>query len=490
MFPSRTTEISNPIVERVLIALGGLLVTVAPFLTWLHVVILGDFNLTGLLSAAHASAALAYLVSAAGVALVLIALLARSIDFVRMTSLVSGSIILLVGGYATYGLVRAVSGAAGLGQVGAGPLMGVIGAVLLIVSPAVGILHRPSRTNPWWLPAAAALVIASALAWLPYHTGVNNYCSSAVGVAFKNPKLLPSDKPPSVVAAQLQSDQAAVTAAQGAMNSQQQRDGQVTEQQNAADSLNGKAQQADASASNLQSTVSDDQNAISNDQDTLQSDQSTAQADQQTVQDDQTTISTDQTTLQNDQQTLTSDQKAGLDTTYDNQAIATDQQTLSNDQATLSKDQTTVANADQTVQSDQATLNQAQANLASDQNALSAAQGTAGQLDQSAANAENAAQNASQNSTQADQTVQQQLSDAQQQLSTDQQNWQNTYQAELTAARNYNSATSACQHQANNHFIAAGAIATFGACLSFALYVNRRRHGPPQHWYPPAAPSA
>jgi hypothetical protein len=193
--------------------------------------------------------------------------------------------------------------------------------------------------------------------------------------------------------------------------------------------------------------------------------------------------------LQNDQQTLTSDQNAGLDTTYDNQAIATDQQPLSNDQAILRKDQTTLATANQTVQSDQATLNQAQAKLVSDQNALSAAQGTAGQLQQSAANAENAAQNASQNSAQADQAAQQQLSDAQQQLSTDQQNWQNTYQAELAAARSYDSALSGCQHQANNHFIAAGVIATIGACLSFALYANRRRRGSPQHWYPPAAPS-
>jgi hypothetical protein len=61
VFPSRSTEISNPIVERILIALGGLLVTVAPFLTGLHVVILGDFNLMDLLSAAPASAAVAYL---------------------------------------------------------------------------------------------------------------------------------------------------------------------------------------------------------------------------------------------------------------------------------------------------------------------------------------------------------------------------------------------------------------------------------------------
>ena len=243
MLPSGpSTGSANMVAERVLIALGGALLTVAPYLTWLHVVILGDFNLTGLLSAGHATVAIAYLVTALGVALVLMAVLARSIDAIRITALVCGSVVLLAGGYATYGLVRAVSVSAGLGQVGPGPIMAVVASVLLVVPPLVAyaqrppvpfIPRRPVWQSPLWLPAVVGGLIGAAVAWVPYHAGVHSYCGTAVGAAFKRPAAVPSDTPPSNVAAHLKADQTAVSSAQQTADAQSEADAAATQQQNA-----------------------------------------------------------------------------------------------------------------------------------------------------------------------------------------------------------------------------------------------------------------
>jgi hypothetical protein len=498
MFPGGSNP-DNNLAERVLIAVGGGLLTVAPFLTWVSVVLLGDFNLTGLLSAAHASVAIAYGVTGIGVALILVAVLGRSMEGVRITALVCGAVVLLLGGYATYGLVRAVSGSAGLGQIGPGPILAVVGSVLLIVPPIVAYSRRPARVfvpgqvAPWrppsWLPVVVGVVVASAVAWIPYHAGVNSYCGTAVGAAFKHRAPNPSETPPSNVASQFQQDQSAISAAQAAVNQQSQADASASQQQNSADSLGAQAQQADNAASNLGGTVSQDQGTVSSDQSTVSSDQYTVNGDQSTVQNEQQTISNDQTTLQNDQQTLASDQQAGVDTTFDQQTITNDQQTLANDQQTLATDQATMARDQQALQNDQATLSQANATMASDQKAMASAQANSSQLDQQAQSAENSAQNAASNAAQGDQSTQQQLSSAQQQLSTDQQNWQDTYQGELTSAQNYNTALSSCQSQADGHFIASGIIAGIAAGLTGLLFVLRRRQSPnPPTWGPPSAP--
>jgi hypothetical protein len=482
VFPMRNPYNSSGMAERVLVAVGAALIIVCPYLPWLHVIILGDFNLTGLLSAAHGSAAIAYLVSALGLGLLLVALLARSMEGVRVTALVAGSIVLLVGAWATYGLIRAVSSSAGFGQVGVGPIMGVVGGILLVVPPIVGYAQRPPVPfvpgrkpwrNPFWIPAAAALVIAIALAWMPYHAGVSNYCGTAVGAAFKSNKPIPSDNPPADVESQLHQDQAAVAAAQAAIAGQQQGDTQAAQQQNTAAALSAQAQQADTNASDLEATVSEDQGTLDGDQATVDGDKSTVQADQES-------ISSDQSSLQTDQQMLATDQASGSYTGSDRFAIQQDQQNLSRDQANLAKDQ-------QTLNSDQATLKTAQAKLASDQKALSAAQTQSSQLDQQAQNAETSAQSASSNAAQQDASSEQQLDHDQRQLASDQADWNDTYVGDLAAAHDYNANLSHCQGQADGHFIAIGIILALGTALTLFLLRNRRRQvPPPPTWFPPA----
>jgi hypothetical protein len=503
VFPSRPGTVGNEVAERILIALGGALLAVAPYLTWLRVVVLGDFNLSGLLSASHATVAIPYLVTALGVTLFLVPMLTRSIEAVRITALASGSVVLLGGGYATYGLIRAVSDSAGLGQVGPGPIMAVVASVLLIVPPVVAYAREPRvqfargqdlLRDLFWLPAVVATLIGSAIAWVPYHAGVNNYCGTAVGATLRSRQSLPSSTPPNDIADQLQRDQAAVSSAQAAVNTRGKSDAGASQEQNAADALSAQAQQADTAASNLENTVSGDQGTISGDEGTVSGDQSTVATDQSTVQNDQQTISNDQQTLQNDQQTLASDQQAGYDTSGDQASVSNDQQTIANDQQTLANDQATQGKDQQALHNDQAALNRATATLGADQKALAAAQAAATQLDEKAQGAEQSAQSASDNATQQDQAAQQQLDSAQQQVATDQQNWQTTYQGELTAAENYNTALSKCQDQAHNNLIAAGIITLIGLGISGFLLERRRRipspPDTPSPMFPPRPPAA
>lgn len=485
MFPYRSRYDGydpNFISERVLIAVGAALITVSPYLSWLHVVILGDFNLTALLTAGRWPVALAYAVSGVGVGLLLLAVLGRTIDTVRGVSLSVGAILLLVGGDATYGLVQAVSKSAGLGQVGVGPIMAVVGSILLIVPPIVGFNRRPvgmyapapAWRSPRWLPAAGGVVIALGLTWLPFHAGVGNYCGTPVGASFKSKAPAPSPTPPLSVQAQLSSDQAAVDSAQAKVNADQNGDNAATQQQSSAEALSNQAQQAGSNSLNIQDQVYQDQA-------TVEGDQSTLSGDQLTVQSDQSTLSSDQSLLQTDQQQLASDQASGFDTSYDQTAISTQQQSIANDQATLTKDQ-------QTEQADQAALNQVQAKLASDQKAQSAADANAANLDQQAQNASTSALNASMNAAATDSTDKEALSQAQSALQSDQDSWQNTYQEQLTAADNYNTALRDCQNQTESHYLAAAIIAALGGIISALLLFRRPRSTPPPVW--PGTPPA
>lgn len=481
MFPSRAGYggygPNNFIAERILIAVGAALITISPYLPWLHVVILGDFNLTGLLSAGHWIVALAYLVSGIGVALLLVAVLGRSMEAVRVTALAIGSVLLLLGGDATYGLVRAVSKSAGLGQVGVGPIMAVVGSVLLIVPPIVGYAQRPLGSyapgplwrSPRWLPAVGGVVVAMGLVWVPFHAGVGNYCGTPVGASFKSPTAMPSDTPPPAVTLQLTQDQSAVAAAQSAINSDASSSA-ATQQQNNADALSSQAQQADTNAQNVQDQVYSDQSAVGGDQGSISGDQATVSADQNTV-------GLDQSQLQSAQQQLASDQANGFDTSFDQTEISTDQQTLNNDQATLAKDQGKL-------QTDQAALNQAQSRLSSDQNSLNAAQTKATNLDQQAQQASSDALNAADNAASAQASDQSALDDAQAKLQTDQQAWQDTYEGELTSAHAYNTALDQCQSQANGHFLAAVILAALGGIIT-ALLLFRRPRGQQQTMWPP-----
>lgn len=339
MFPSSPGQRNNLVVERALIGIGAILVIVAPYMPWVRVVILGSFNLTGLLSAAHSFVGVAYLISALGLAVLLVAVLARSVPLVRGLSISVGATLLLAGGYVVYGLVRAVSDSAGLGQLEVGPIVGVIGSILMTVPPLVGSIQESNATymakqhrwqNAQWLPAIGAIAIGSAIAWIPYHAGVNNYCGSAVGVEAKQPIRLPSANPPASVASVLSQDQAAVAAAQIVVDQESQTNASASQKQSAADALSNQANQAADQVSTLEGTVNEDGG-------TVQGDEGTVQGDQSTVQSDENEINLDQSTLQADQQFLTSDQQSGYSTAIDEQSVANDNQTLSNDQASLSK---------------------------------------------------------------------------------------------------------------------------------------------------------
>ncbi len=484
--------------ERILVAVGAALIIVSPYLPWIHVVILGDVNLTQLLAAAHSVQAVSYVVSAVGLGLLLVAVLARSMQTVRVWALTIGSVVLLFGGYATYGLIRAVSASAGLGAMGIGPIMAVVGSVLLIVPPIVGFSRAPVPYRPpvplWrspaWTPTVVAALIGLGLAWLPFHSGVRNYCGTAVGVSFKSPEATPSSKPPQAVQARFQYDQAAVAAAQSDVAAQQASDGAASQQQSSADALIAQAQQADSNVNSLEQTLSNDEGAASQDQGTLSGDQGSLEAAKSTVQDDQATVASDQQNiaqaqaqLQTDQQQLQSDQSAGLYTGGDQFSVSTDQQniaqyqaTLGQDQATLQKDQSAAGQAQNTVKKDQAALNQAEAIVANDQQKLAAAQQASNSADAQAQSAQDQANSAAAASAQADQAAQQQLQAAQQQLSSDTDAWQARYQAELDSVHAYNASLSSCQSQASDHFVAATAIGVVGGLLTSGLLFRRKRY--------------
>lgn len=480
MFPNRADGYNRVLGERILVAVGGALLTIAPYLTWISVVILGSFNLTGLLGAGHAYQWISYLVSAVGLGVVLVAVLVPSMFAVRVTALSIGSVLLLGGGLFIYGLVRAVSDSAGLGQMGVGPVTALAGSLLLVIPPIVGLSQRP--TQPWypgaprrvlpvWVPAAAGLLIALLVTWTPGHAGAGNYCGTPIGAAFKSDQKLPSDTPPPATQAQLSQDAAAVSSAQQALDQQQQGGSQAQHEQNAADAASAQAQQADQAATAASSQVDQDQLTVSEDQ-------SKVAEDQATVDGDQSTVASDQSMVQLDQQTLNSDQAAGYPTSFDQTELNQAQQTESADQATEARDQ-------QTLNSDQAALSKAQAKQQSDQNAASAAQQNANQLDQQSQTAQNAAANASANAEASQLSAQQQLDQATQQQDEDNQTWQDAYQTELTAARAYNADLGACQHQANVHFIAAGLIGGIGGAMSVLILLRRRRQSPPS-WPSPA----
>ena len=81
--------------------------------------------------------------------------------------------------------------------------------------------------------------------------------------------------------------------------------------------------------------------------------------------------------------------------------------------------------------------------------------------------------------------MQQQLDQAQQKLGTDQQSWQDTHIAAVTAARDYNTALSACQSTSMSHLVAAAVVAVLGGLATALLAPRRRRPAPPA---PPATP--
>jgi hypothetical protein len=117
-----------------------LLVLGAPFLTWVHVVLLGNLTLFNLISTAHSAVIWALLPMGFAVA----ALVLQSRTMSIIAALAAGAIdgILLVA------LLHDVRDAYGLAQVGIGPWVGVGGAVVMLVG---GI--RLGNKSTWYAPA-------------------------------------------------------------------------------------------------------------------------------------------------------------------------------------------------------------------------------------------------------------------------------------------------------------------------------------------------
>src|SRR5947209_2964524 len=77
---------------RQLVALGGLLTAVAPFLAWERVILLGSLDLFNLVSASDASPLWALVVPAIGLAAILVAGMASDLTTVRSMGLALGLI--------------------------------------------------------------------------------------------------------------------------------------------------------------------------------------------------------------------------------------------------------------------------------------------------------------------------------------------------------------------------------------------------------------
>jgi len=445
----RTPRDAGTSAERVLIAVGGGLLATAPYLPWVRIVLLGGFDLPALLSATQTLTLLAYVATAAGVAVVLVAALSRSMGPVRVTALVVGCVAGVGGGFLVTELIEAVSGSHGIAELGIGSILAMIGCALLIVPPLVGNARAGGlrAASLWWAPAVACVALALIVAWVPVHTDTGAYCGTPIGALFKSSVPVPSETPPSDVAAKLESDQAAVQAAESAQATQQQTDSQAQQAQANADQLSTEAQQADDTASAASSTVD--------------TDQGTVDGDQGDVQGGQATVASDQQTLQSDQQLLASDKQNGFDTTTDQQAIASDNQTLATDQ--------------QALQAAEAKLAQDQVTLQADTAAAAAAQQKATKLDQAAQAAEQQASTQGDQTATSDSTVAQNLDAAKQQLADDQQEWQTIHDAQVSAATAYNTTLDRCQTQATDQLAVAAVLAAIGVLLSGAMLARRGR---------------
>jgi hypothetical protein len=121
---------------RAAVLSGAALVLVAPFFSWVRVILLGDLSLFNLISAAHASALWALIPMALAVA-VIVAGLRRS-PKARALGLIAGVIAALIDGLLLIALLHDVRNAYGLAQVRIGPWLGVGGAVLMFAASLRG----------------------------------------------------------------------------------------------------------------------------------------------------------------------------------------------------------------------------------------------------------------------------------------------------------------------------------------------------------------
>ena len=130
----------------VVLLLGAAGVAVAPFLVWVHVVLLGDLNLFNLIDTAHG--ALVWAVVPIGVAV--LAALVRKPSLTIIAALVAGAI----DGLLLIALLHDVRQAYGFARVGVGPWAGVGGSVMMLIGGLSSRQRQPghaftSTPTPW-----------------------------------------------------------------------------------------------------------------------------------------------------------------------------------------------------------------------------------------------------------------------------------------------------------------------------------------------------
>lgn len=116
---------------NVWLAVGSGMLALAPFLTWVNVVLLGSLNLFQLFRAGDTTQAWPWLVVVAAVFVGVLAITAA--HRARVAGILVG---LLVGGLGTLwaiGLVESVNDTHGLASIGAGPFFAVAGAVIMVI---------------------------------------------------------------------------------------------------------------------------------------------------------------------------------------------------------------------------------------------------------------------------------------------------------------------------------------------------------------------
>jgi hypothetical protein len=104
-------------------------VLVAPFLSWVHVILLGNLDLFNLISATHSR--LVWALIPMGLAFAVLVGALRGSRGSRALTVISGVVGALVNGVLLVALLHELRHAYGLAQVGSGPWIGVGGAVLM-----------------------------------------------------------------------------------------------------------------------------------------------------------------------------------------------------------------------------------------------------------------------------------------------------------------------------------------------------------------------
>ncbi|MGZ6839566.1 MAG: hypothetical protein ACXVHC_03770 [Frankiaceae bacterium] len=455
-------------VERGLIVLGGALMAVCPYLTWVRVILLGGFDLPALLSLTSSSGLPAYLLTAVGVALGLMAALVGRLDVIRLTAIAATSVVLLAGGTMTYQLISAADASHGLAEIGGGLICGAVGAVLALIAPIVGMVkdHVAGTGHtgpiPIWFPVALAVVIVAGLLLSPVRASMTNYCGYPIAAWLRSDRQLPSSTPPSSVTAELDRDQSSVAEAQQALDAEESNNAGVEAEASSANSLQTQAQAAQQQADSVASTVSTDEGLVSSDQGALDGAGGT-------VDGDKTAVDSDQWAIQQDQNTLASDEQSGWDPSFDQQQLDSDQSRLADDQQTLLHDQ-------DAAQAAQDKLDQDTATLAKDQQSAAAASHGAEALQQQADRAGTAASHDGAAASDAHDQATQSLTDAENQLARDEDSWSSQHESEVAAVTQVNAALASCRDQSQARLFTAAVVAVLAAAAIGALaYPIRRR---------------